>query len=286
MQKNRFTDVEAESIVLFAIWDMIANMVNYEFFCKLHKASDTNLLFSTATHARLFNVLLGDFLSQPREKGGKEGYFNLKAPGKNARATDYTYLFYLRNICAKPLLGRNADAIQKPLDELARWLEEECVAEKTWFPSIGVEADVRVARIRYIKICGDIAKHNFSRLESNVSKIISILKDSGVTIDVSAGFKALPDFFNRFHTDIFIYHSSHIAQLLNDLLWGIYSYLRPEFQRSCELVGPVDGMYRFNYPENCNHPLARTMYWELMNYMKRKPYLPIFTISESMKACY
>lgn len=43
---------------------------------------------------------------------------------------------------------------------------------------------------------------------------------------------ALEDFYRWFHDDILNYHASTIAEFLNNIRWGIYEYLQPEFQRS------------------------------------------------------
>jgi hypothetical protein len=56
-----------EVIILYAVWDMIAEMVNFNMFEKLASHEKTNLMFSTSTHARLFNVLLVDFFSSPQK---------------------------------------------------------------------------------------------------------------------------------------------------------------------------------------------------------------------------
>src|SRR5215218_1142153 len=40
---------------------------------------------------------------------------------------------------------------------------------------------------------------------------------------------ALADFYEKFHTDILNYHASTIAEFLNNIRWGIYEYLQPEF---------------------------------------------------------
>lgn len=285
MRAEKFNDLEQEAIVLLAAWDMLGGMVNYAFFKELKRTTDVTLMFANANDRRLFNVLLGDLLSQPNERGGKESFLNLKQPPKVGRPTDYTFLFYLRQICAMPHLGIQIECIKKPLDALCFWLEEECLVEKVWFGDIDVEADIRIERIRYIKICGDIAKHNFARLQSNVEKIIQTLRKSGVEIDAEAGFKALPGFYEWFHDDIFVYHSSHIAQMLNDLLWGIYLYLTPEFQRSYKQE-PHDLPYSYQYPAECNHSFARSAYWSLMNHVRRGPYLPRFTVSPSLKSEY
>lgn len=285
MRAQQFNDLEQEAIVLLAVWDMLGGMVNYGFFEKLKQTVDVTLMFANSNDRRLFNILLGDFLSQPNERGGKESFLNFEQPPNNARATDYTYLFYLRRICDAPLLGENVDCIKRPLDALSTWLEEECLVESAWFGSIDVKVDLRIPRIRYIKICGDIAKHNFSRLQSNVDKVVQTFRRCGVNIDAEAGFRALPDFYERFHDDIFTYHSSHIAQMLNDLLWGIYQYLKPEFQRSYERE-PDGPLYRYLYPEGCEHQFARSMYWGLMNNIRQRPYLPLFTVSSSLKSEY
>ncbi|WP_233847944.1 hypothetical protein [Paraburkholderia sp. HD33-4] len=285
MRAEQFNDLEQEAIVLLAAWDMLSGLVNYSFFKKLKRTTDVLLLFANANDRRLFNILLGDFLSQPNERGGNKSYLSLPQPPKAGRPTDYTFLFYLRQICASPHLGTQVECITKPLDALSPWLEDECLVEKVWFGEIDVEADIRIERIRYIKICGDIAKHNFSRLQSNVEKIIQTLRKSGVEIDAEAGFKALPGFYEWFHENIFVYHSSHIAQMLNDLLWGIYLYLTPEFQRSYQ-EGPRDLAYSYQYPAGCNHSFARSAYWSLMNHVRRGPYLPRFAVDPSLKSEY
>ena len=41
---------------------------------------NVTLMFSNSNDQRLFNILLGGFLSLPNERGGKESFFNLKQP--------------------------------------------------------------------------------------------------------------------------------------------------------------------------------------------------------------
>ena len=75
-----FNPIEQEAIVLNAVWGMIDDMVNYEVFVKPERTVDTVLMFSTATHMRLFNVLLADFLSQPQPERGGSIPFDLSRP--------------------------------------------------------------------------------------------------------------------------------------------------------------------------------------------------------------
>ncbi|CAN7768683.1 hypothetical protein LJR034_007532 [Caballeronia sp. LjRoot34] len=286
MRSEKFSEIEHEAIVLLAAWEMLGGMVNYAFFNKLNRTNDVTLMFENSNDRRLFNILLGDFLSQPNERGGNDSFLKLKRPPKSGRPTDYTFLFYLREICAAPKLARNSCQLKKPLDSLSAWLESDCLVRDVWFGEIDVEVNVRIERIRYIKICGDIAKHNFSRLQSNVEKIVQTLKRSGVEIGAEEGFKALSGFYEWFHENIFAYHSSHIAQMLNDLLWGIHDYLAAEFSRSYQKELGEDHRYHYNYPEGCNHSFARSAYWSLMNHVRHGPYLPRFTVSPSLTSEY
>jgi hypothetical protein len=115
MRSEKFNEVEHEAIVLLADWEMLGGMVNYAFFNKLKRTNDVLLMFDNSNDKRLFNILLGDFLSQPNERGANDSFLNLKKPPKSGRPTDYTFLFYLRQICAAPKLAKNSDCIQKPV---------------------------------------------------------------------------------------------------------------------------------------------------------------------------
>lgn len=86
----QFTKTEQEVIVLKAIWELIDEMVNYEVFGKLTRIEDVTLMFASMTHKRFFNVLLLDFLSQPREWP-----FGLSQPPKGAPPSDRSILFHL-----------------------------------------------------------------------------------------------------------------------------------------------------------------------------------------------
>ena len=148
------------------------------------------------------------------------------------------------------------------------------------FPSINTKLDIKVPRLDYIKICGDIAKHNFMRLQVNVGRICRLLEANGHPIDEAQGYTVLGDFFQWFHEDIFVYHSSSIAAFLNNIRWAIFDYLTPEFLQSLRQTDELT--YEFSYPTDCNDPLARGMYWDLMNRVRGKPYFPQFTVNPSL----
>lgn len=277
-----FTKTEQEVMVLKAIWQMINDMVNYEVFAKLRRTDEAQLAFNSRTGQRLFNVLLVDFLSQP-----KQWPFELPMPPRNTPMSERSLLFHLRRICEDPKLNTNGGAtLRVPLDLFVQWLETECNVEKVWFPSISVESDIRVRRIAFIKICGNIAKHNFTRLSSNVADICDILKANGNTISADHGYLVIPEFYEWFHTNVFSYHSSAIAEFLNNIRWAIYEYLRPEFVQSFTKDDPPSIGYRFRYPTDCKDAIARTVYWDLMNEAMSEPYMPKFEVTRYLKMRY
>jgi hypothetical protein len=273
-----YTDIEKEIIVLRAVWDLIDGMVNYVIFCKGHGTLDAELKFNSAETQRLFNILLADFLSRPGR-----GEFDLSSPA-GPKKTDYTFLFDLLRICNDSKLNSLSTSILIPVQEFIDWLEGECVIERVWFPSIEIETDVHLKRITYLKICGDIAKHSFSRLGRNVNRIMSVLNANGVEIDEGQGFLILPDFYDWFHKHVLNYHGSTIAEFLNNIRWGIFEYLQPEFTRSFEKTGELG--YRFKQPEDCIQPLALAMHWDLMNQVRGEPYFPRFQTTSVLKRRY
>ena len=282
-----FNEVEQEAIILNAVWDMIDEMVNFAIFAKLStKIHDTNLMPNSTYTSRLFHILLVDFLSplSPDRSGSNKGSlpFDLPQPPSGARSSDLTFLFYLRQVCENPRLALEFPPLAAALEGFASWLEADSFVPRAWFPGIQVEVDLTIERKTWIKISGDIGKHNFARLEGNVSKIVKILGQHAHTIDQGMGYLVLPEFWEWFHTNLFAYHASTIAEFLNNIRWAIFRYLIPEYARAHRRIGD-DGMYEFQYPQGIDEPLARSMYWDLMNRCRAKPYFPEFSVTKHLK---
>src|SRR5882672_4043740 len=84
---------------------MIDDMVNWAMFVKDDRASQVVQTFSTDEHCRMFTVLLGDFLSEVKAFKGEPAPLGLLSPPSNARPSDMTFLFHLRQVCAVPQMG-------------------------------------------------------------------------------------------------------------------------------------------------------------------------------------
>jgi hypothetical protein len=276
------TEVEQEVIILKTIWDLIDDMVNYTLFQRLTKTDDVTLNFHDSVHARLFNILLVDFLSLPSRE-----FTGLPSPPKGANETNRSLLFHLSRVCERPQLNPGgALMLRAALEDFTGWLEDECHVPRVWLSSIEVEVDIRVKRITFIKICGNIAKHSAVRLNADAKAICGILEFNGKPITMDQAYLALPDFFEWFHRDILIYHSSTIAEFLNTIRREIFSYLRPEFFRSFTRDDPSSVAYHYRIPPECGSKLTETIYWDLMNAVRSEPYIPRYKVTPWLKLRY
>ena len=120
----------------------------------------------------------------------------------------------------------------------------------------------------------------------NVGDICEILKSNGNNISLDEGYLVIPEFYDWFHEHVLNYHSSAIAEFLNNMRWGIYEYLKPEFDRSFTKDDPASIAYRYIYPSDCSNPVIRTMYWDLMNSVRTEPYVPRFEVTKYLKMRY
>jgi hypothetical protein len=273
-------ETEQECIILNLVWEMIDGMVSWAMFEKHDRTEPTNMVFKGSQHSRLFIILLGDFLSQLKAFDGQPIPLGLNAAPSNARPSDLTFLYYLRQICAKPKLGSDVSDLSALTEAFATWLEGDFLAPGVNLHAINVDTDLRLPRYRYIKICGDIAKHNVARLATNVRHIRALLEESGHPVSEQDGYLAVENFYEWFHEDIFTCHSSQIAEFLNNIRWAIFDYLKPEFARS------TSGCTMYDIPRNCTEPVARAMYWDLMNRVRAEPWMHRFVVADSFKRRY
>lgn len=280
---------EREAIILNSAWTMIDTMVNWAMFVGVDLDKPTNLKFHDLEHQKLFVILLRDFLSQVRAHGNQPVPLGLRRAPHDGRPSDRTFLFHLRQVCEVPQLCADAVELRLQVEAFAEWLEQEFDAREVWLPDINVQVDLRIARYRYITMCGDIAKHHLGRLSVNARHIQDLLGRANRDIDEQMSYLAVDNFFHWFFDNIFLYHSSQIAEFLNNIRWAIFRYLQPEFDRSYHLTEdatPDFQAYSYHVPETINQPIARAMYWNVMNRVRQKPWMPRFTIHEVHKRRY
>ncbi|MCL4479102.1 MAG: hypothetical protein M1381_08420 [Deltaproteobacteria bacterium] len=271
MNELPFSEVEKEVILLKAIQELIDSMVNYEILDLAGNDPHSNIMFISPTHQKLFNIIFVDFLSCPDEK---------------ITGRQQSYLSAIKKICDKPSFNENnsINDLKSVVGEFTSWLERE-VKVPVWLPSIEKEFILSIKRFDVLKICGNISKHNFTRLSGIVEKLTMIFQSNKLcNIDFEDTLLSLNVFYDRFHTDILNYHSSTIAEFLNNIRWGIYEYLKPEFSRSAILKDGKPPKYTF--PKGINNKFPQNAYWELMNEVRERPYMRKFKVSRYLKLNY
>ncbi len=155
-----------------------------------------------------------------------------------------------------------------------------------WLPSIDKQVTLTVARSKFLRICGNVSKHSFLRTFRLAKDLRTLLESAGVSVTLEEASLALEDFYDRFHTDILNYHSSTIAEFLNNVRWGIYQYLSPEFARSFRWDTQNPPMYSYDYPPKLQSTYARTIYWHLMNDVRSPPPMRRFQVTRWLKLRY
>lgn len=281
MNSPGLNPVVQESMALLAMLLQIDDMVNYAIFEPFEKRFDTNLMFKNYASRRLFNILLVDFLSLPSQKGPLR-----LGTLQGTSAGDRSYLTFLSTVCADPQLGKDVVELEDVLRRFIAWLDFEAVIENMWLGEISVEANVRARRFELLKISGNIGKHNFSRLHVDIRKIVKIYERSGVNISENDAYKSINSIYEWLFDTFFTYHSSTIAEFLNEISLAIHNYLKEEFKRSHHFPAEEEIIYKYRYPSGCDDELARAMYWDLMNIVRKGPIFSKFTVTQSLKNRY
>ena len=212
---STYSKTEKEVTFLRAITDLIDEMINVTMFKVCGPSSEANILFHTSQHQKMFNILLVDLLSES---------------DKNLMGCQLSYPEALRNICEDPSFDKESsiDNLRSAVNSFSDWLSVEPTV-KVWLPSINYDGHLKLSRSTSISICGNVSKHNILRQSHQAKKLKLILEKTGVQVKLEEALLALEDFYKWFHDDIFNYHSSTIAEFLNEIQWGVYEYLLPEY---------------------------------------------------------
>lgn len=279
---GKFTDIEREAIILNATLGMIDDMVNHAIFMPLgENRHETNLLPTTSEALVQFSTLLRDFLSPVTAKGQQPMPFGLPKPPNGDIATDHTTLFYLRQIGKNPLIGTEIEPLRTVVQEFTDWLDEIALVPKVWLSNIEVELDLKIKRIDFIRISGDIGKHNFLRLAGQARRLRRVCSDNGVAIDESSAYMALPDAWDWFHTHLLAFHASNIAEFLNNIRYAIRDYVANVANDT--LVRIDEFHYDFVRPTGIQDRFASAQYFGLLQSTRHQPNFPRFSVSQSFK---
>lgn len=261
-----------EVVLLLGAGELINEMVNESVIELRGSDPDTQVVFHSHIHQRYFNTLLVDFLSKT---------------DRQVPIEQVSFLGGVRAICAHPNFDYEGSVteLKKGAEALSIWLNTEVEAD-VWLPSISIQAELKLSRLSFIKLCGNITKHSFLRSYGPAKELQSLLRAAEHSVTMDQALLALSDFYERFHTDILNYHASTIAEYLNDIRWGIYSYLQPQYRSSVVFDNENAPLYRYEIPEVISTSFAQACYWDLMNEVRSEPYMKKFQVTKWLKMRY
>lgn len=268
-----YSAAEKEAIGLCISLEAINDIANHALL-ELRDVSkypgEVEVYFHTHIHQELFVIRLLDFV---KESGDS------KLTGVSGSC-----LAVLQSACTTCSFDQQGSvaALKESVVELDSWLLHKTPI-KLWLPTLDIEADIEVNRLDFLAISGNYFKHNLSRLTGVSKHIHSILDRSGYTVPVEQIPLALDDFRVHLQEDYFIYYGTWLAELLNNIRWGLQAYLKPLFLKSYKKEKPEDISYKYEYPTNIQHEVPKQWFWRLMNNVRSGPYLKKFVGAHYLK---
>lgn len=268
-----YNEVEREVIGLCIALEAVNGMANAAMLQLRDVSSfpgECEVYFHTHIHKELFLIRLLDFA---KESGDS------KLTGVSGSC-----LQVLQSACMTCSFDHNGSIapLSEAVSKLVDWLSYQTLI-KLWLPTLDIDAEIEVSRLDFLSISGNQCKHNLSRL-TGVSKCIhSILENNGYTVPIEQIPLALEDFSEHLQEDYFIYYGTWLAELLNNIRWGLQCYLRHQFLISHKKANPEDFKYWYEYPDEIQHDIPRQWFWRLLNHIRSGPYMKPFTGAHHFK---
>lgn len=279
-----YTPLEKECAAFKGISEQIKSIVNYQVITLDHNDPDSFVGFKTELHQMYFNIMLLDFFN-----------FNMPDFGISEKDKNRCALERILTIAKTPILNTNIAPLKEIVTSFQNWLEQDVkfiVEDKDlnlcFFPTVDLEIPLKITRKEFIKICGNISKHNLFGLTRQGGLIQKIFKRSGHDLSSHDAILIMNDFYDIF-SPILGYHAGTITEFLNNIQWAIHEYLTPTYLKSKEEFwdkGLKLQRYKYIYPDEMNDPYMKDIFWSLMNDVRTGPYIPKFKSSEIRKRAY
>jgi len=261
-----YNKAEQETIGLCICLEAVGDITNHALL-KLHDASkfpgEVTVHFHTPIHQELFLIRILDLVKE----------------GGNKQLTGVTgsCLNVLKEACNTMSFNvdRSITELKEAVEALETWLSHK--NEVTlWLPTIETNAKISVSRLEFLNISGNHLKHNLSRLTGVSREIAKILKEHGYKVSEEQIPLALDDFKEHLSENYFAYYGTWLSELLNNIRWGIQSYLLPTYGVAYKKDPNEELLYSYEYPASIQHDVPRQWFWRLMNNVRTGPYLKKF----------
>lgn len=261
-----YNQAEQETIGLCICLEAVGDIVNHALLTIQDVSQlpgEAQVRFHTHIHQDLFLIRLLDFVKE----------------GGDYRLTGVTgsCLDVLKEACKTRTYNINGciSELEEAVEALESWLNHK--KEVTlWLPTVDTNAKIMVSRLEFLKISGNYCKHNLSRLTGVSREITKMLKEHGYQVCDKQIPLALDDFREHLSENYFAYYGTWLTELLNNVRWGIQSYLLPTYIEAYKRDANDEIMYSYQYPANIQHDVPRQWFWRLMNDVRTGPYLKRF----------
>lgn len=268
-----YSAAERETIGLCICLEAINDIANHSLLILRDVSAypgEAEALFKSGVHRDLFLIRLLDFV---KETGSKQ-----------LTGVMGSCLAVLKQACTTQCFNVNGSVteLQNSVEALYAWLSEK--KEITlWLPTLDINAKITISRLDYLNITGNHSKHNLSRLTGVSRNVATMLAEHGYSVPEEQIPLALDDFREHLAENYFVYYGTWLTELLNNLRWGLQSYLTPVFVASYKADQADSPMYKYKYPSEITNPIAREWFWRLMNNIRSRPYLKKFSGAHYLK---
>ena len=268
-----YSAAERETIGLCICLEAVSDIANHSLLTLRDVSAypgEAEAIFQTRVHRDLFLIRLLDFV---KETGSKQ-----------LTGVTGSCLAVLKQACVTQCFNVNGSVseLKNSVEALELWLSEK--KEITlWLPTLDINAKINISRLDYLNITGNHSKHNLSRLTGVSRDVAKMLAEHGYSVPEEQIPLALDDFREHLAENYLVYYSTWLAELLNNIRWGLQSYLTPIFVASYK-SDPTDApMYRYEYQPEITNPIAREWFWRLMNNVRSRPYFKRFSGAHYLK---
>lgn len=263
--------IEQEVIYLCSVNNMLDDLVNRAMM-RVEKELVCGHVFRDTTHQRLFYILLTDLLSPTDQKMPVRSVHFVEA---------------LQAVVQNPHfdVDGSIDHLAGAVNDLVKWLED-APGIPMWIPSLRLNVHLQTTRFEFLRMCGDLAKHDMLRAGRVTKRLVGYLQQAGHTVTFEQAALALQDVYSVAHEDMLTIYGPVLASMLNAVRWGVQMYLRPEFTRSYSTEGLEHPRYRYSPPAGLQSPLALIKYEELMNQVRSGPIIPYFRVCPELLGRY
>jgi hypothetical protein len=263
MDYNR---AEQETIGLCICLEAVGDIANHAML-KLHDSpkcpGEGSVRFHSHIHQELFLIRLLDFAKEGGDK---------RLTGVNGSCLDV-----LKEACNTMSfdIDGSVKELKQAVEELESWLNQKKEVI-LWLPTIDTNAKISISRLEFLKISGNHLKHNLSRLTAVSREIAKILTEHGYQVLEEQIPLTLDDFREHLSENYFAYYGTWLTELLNNIRWGIQSYLLPTYVGAYKKDPNDEILYLYEYPANIHHDVPRQWFWRLMNNVRTGPYFKKF----------